>query len=105
MTNEMIIFGESQRLANAGKIAYTGRVYEMLDAEGNAITVKETEPIHTYNVWKEMGFQVQKGQKAITKLTIWKHTSKVNEETGEQEDPRMFMKTAAFFSRAQVEAI
>ncbi len=105
MTNEMIIFGESQRLAKAGKIAYTGRVYEMLDAGGNAITIKETEPIHTYTVWKEMGFQVKKGQKAVAKFAIWKHTAKVNEETGEQEDLKMFMKTAAFFSRAQVEAV
>lgn len=105
MTNAMIIFAESQRLAEEGQIAYTGRTFEMVDAEGNTITVKETEPIHTYLIWKELGYQVQKGQKAITKLTIWKHTAKVNEETGEQEDAKMFMKTAAFFSRAQVDEI
>ena len=105
MTNEMIIFAEKQRLAEAGKINYTGRVYKMLDDDGNEITVKETEPIHTYRVWKDIGFQVKKGQKAVAKFAIWKHTAKVNEETGEQEDSRMFMKTAAFFSRSQVEAV
>ena len=106
MTNEQIIFGEAQRLAEQGIIQYTGREFTFEDADGNQTIVKETEPIHTYNAWKALGFQVQKGQKAVAQFTIWKHKSgKVDEETGEQGKDKMFMKKASFFTRAQVEAI
>lgn len=43
MTNAAIIFEESQKLAEAGTIEYTGRIFSAEDAEGNKITVKETE--------------------------------------------------------------
>ena len=104
MTNAQIIFNESQRLAELGAIAYTGRELKTEDAAGNVIVLRETEEIHTYQIWKRMGYQVQRGQKAITKLQIWKYAEKENEETGET-DARMFMKVAAFFSRSQVERI
>lgn len=104
MTNQQIIFNAEQELAEQGKINYTGRVFEMETADGSKITLKETEEIHTYQTWKALGFQVSKGQKAVTKLTIWKHTTKHNKET-DQDESKMFMKTAAFFSRGQVEAI
>lgn len=103
MTNEMIIFNESQKLAKAGKIEYTGRTF-IANVDGKEVEFKETEPIHTYQVWKDLGYQVQKGQKAIARITIWKHTSKKDEETGE-EDTKLFMKTAAFFSMSQVEKV
>ena len=102
MTNEQIIFSASQQLAQDGHIKYTGRIFKAVDADGTEITIKETEAIHTYSTWKKLGFQVQKGQKAVARLTIWKHAVKVNEETGE-ETPRMFMKSSAFFSASQVE--
>ena len=104
MTNEMIIANAAQQLAEAGAIKYTGRVFKARDAAGQVIELKETEAIHTYNAWKALGFQVQRGQKAVAKLTIWKHATKTDEETGEEES-RMFMKTAAFFSASQVEAL
>lgn len=104
MTNEMIIFAEKQRLAEAGILGYTGREFKGVDGDGNEVVFKETEEIHTYNIWKEMGYQVRKGEHAITRITIWKHTAKVNEETGEEKE-RMFMKTAHFFSRSQVEEV
>lgn len=104
MTNAQIIFAEEQRLAEEGKIKYTGTVFEGVDSAGEKIQVKETEPIHTFSAWKEMGFSVQKGQKAVTKIKIWKHVGKTNKETGEDES-KMFMKTSAFFSRSQVERI
>ena len=104
MTNAQIIFNEAQRLADLGLIKYTGNEFKVEDACGNVIVCKETEDIHTYQVWKKLGFQVQRGQKAVTKLQIWKYTAKENEETGET-DERMFMKVAAFFSRSQVEKI
>lgn len=104
MTNAQIIFSAEQELAKDGKIRYTGRTFEAQDEKGQPVIIKETEPIHTFQAWKELGFVVKKGQKAITKLTIWKHTTKTDKETGE-ESSKMFMKTASFFSAEQVEAI
>ena len=66
--------------------------------------ISAEEEIHTFAKWKSLGYSVKKGEKAITKLTIWKHTSKVNAET-QEEETAMFMKKAHFFSTSQVEKI
>ena len=105
MTNAQIIFIEGQKLAEAGIINYTGRVLKALNPAGEEVEVKETEQIHTYAAWKELGYQVQKGQKAVAKFPVWKYTSKKNEETGEEEKAHMFMKTASFFRLEQVAPI
>ena len=110
MTNAQIIFNEAQRLAEAGAIKYTGREFVMETADGEQITVKETEDIHTFNGWKERGYRVQKGQKAVARFCIWKHSpGRVKElPNGEgeyMEKDRMFMKQSCFFSRSQVELI
>lgn len=113
MTNEQIIFAEAQRLAEEGVINYTGRTFEATDGAGNKITVKETEDLHTFKIWKDLGFQVQKGQKAVAKIRIWKHSGAKQESMTDSngneveyvDHGRMFMKVAAFFSRSQVEAI
>ena len=105
MTNAQIIFIEGQKLAEAGIINYTGMVLKALNLAGEEVEVKETEPIHTYAAWKELGYQVQKGQKAVAKFPVWKYTSKKNEETGEEENAHMFMKTASFFRLEQVAPI
>lgn len=104
MTNREIIFKEEQRLAEQGKIKYTGRSVILQGMDGEPIEFKETEQIHTFAVWKELGYVVKKGQKAITKLSIWKYVSRKNEET-EETDSKMFLKVAAFFSSSQVENI
>lgn len=105
MTNAQIIFEESQRLAEQGIIQYTGREFTYEDADGNQVVIKETEPIHTYNAWKEMGYQVRKGEKAVAQFTIWKYRAgKYNEEQETEEDGKMFMKKASFFTVRQVEA-
>lgn len=70
MTNADIIFQQSQKLAEQGIIEYTGREFKAVDGEGKEIVIRETEPIHTYNAWKALGFQVQKGQKAVAQFTI-----------------------------------
>lgn len=67
-------------------------------------TISESEEIHTFAKWRELGYSVKRGEKCIVKLTIWKHTSRTNKETQEEES-KMFMKTAAFFSTSQVEKI
>lgn len=109
MTNEMIIFIESQKLAEAGKINYTGRTFKAVNMAGEEVEFKETEAIHTFQTWKAQGFSVKKGSKAVASFPIWKHTSKkatVTAEDGTEQEvdkSRMFMKVAAFFSASQVE--
>lgn len=105
MTNKEIIFNASQELAKQGVLNYTGRTIEVEMTDGSVVTVPEVEEIHTYAKWKEMGYQVQKGQKAVAQFSIWKYTSKRNEETNEEENAKMFMKMASFFRAEQVEKI
>lgn len=108
MTNAEIIFIESQRLAKEGKISYTGRVFEGVDGEGKPVQIKETEAIHTYNAWKELGYQVQKGQKAVAQFVIWKYKKDKLETEADglvEAKGTMFMKKASFFTKAQVQAI
>lgn len=106
MTNEMIIFNERMALMEAGKIRGTGRFFELEDENGEKRTVEEPEEIHTFTVWKDLGFSVKKGEKAISKLDIWKYTNKKKEETEEAEGKdHVFRKTAFFFSLSQVEPL
>ena len=62
------------------------------------------EEIHTFQKWKSLGYSVKRGEKAVASFTIWKHTTKTDKESGEEETA-MFMKKAAFFSTSQVEKI
>ena len=112
MTNAQIIFNAEQELAKEGKIRYTGRVITMRTTDGQAVEVPETEEIHTFQMWKQMGYMVRKGEHAVAKVTIWKHTGKkvetIHTEDGDKtmvDKGKMFMKTAAFFSRGQVEKV
>ena len=104
MTNAEIIFNTAQALAENGIIGYTGREFEAVNDKGETVMIKETEPIHTYAAWKSLGYQVQKGQKAIASFKIWKRTVKEDKETGEKES-NMFMTKAYFFTMAQVAPI
>lgn len=103
MTNAQIIFNESTRLMNEGILKPTGRVFKTEDGQ----EFPEVEPIHTYQAWKSLGYQVKKGEKAIAKFPIWKYTKKtVKNENNEDEDKAsMFMKLSAFFTAEQVEKI
>lgn len=97
MTNAQIIFSEEQSLAKQGIINYTGRVFETEDG----IEIKETESIHTYAGWQELGYQVQKGEKAVASFHIWKYVGKKDDE----DEDKMFLKKSAFFKRSQVKEI
>ena len=103
MTNEQIIFNERLNLLKSGLIKSTGRTIEILDEKGNHQHIPEPEEIHTYAAWKSMGYQVQRGQKAISKLSIWKHIVKKAEKEDEEDQENMFMVTSSFFSQSQVE--
>ena len=110
MTNAQIIMNESIYLLENGIIKGTGRMFEavIVDKDGNEEKkmVEEPEAIHTYAVWKSLGYQVKKGEKAKASFTIWKCVKgKKEEESDEEPENKMFMTKAHFFTIDQVEKI
>lgn len=107
MTNEQIIMNERFHLMEKGIIKGTGKFIKALivNSEGIAeeMDIEIPEEIHTYAHWRELGYHVQKGQKAVAKFGVWKYTEK-EKENGEK-DKRMFIKHSAFFAPNQVEVI
>ena len=133
MTNAQIIFEQSLELMNNGIIGTTGRqiTVEYENEEGQKVKelINEPEEIHTYKEWQNLGQQVQKGQKAVAKFTIWMYAegkkgkltkeqadrinsivhhadgSKAQEGDETQSSGHYYMKEAAFFSASQVAPI
>ena len=119
MTNAQIIFNESINLMEQGKLNGTGNMITIItvnsDGQEEKKQIEEPEPIHTYAAWKQLGFQVKKGSKAVTQINIWKHVSRKEEievkytdgttGTEEVDNSKMFMKLSSFFSLSQVERI
>ena len=87
MCNEEIIFRASCDLVREGLLTF--------DEDG-------IEPIHTFEVWRQMGYSVMKGQKAIVKLSIWKQGTKKPKEGEEKGKPFFFLKESSFFKASQV---
>ena len=107
MTNAMIILMESVKLMEEGKLNGTGNFVEVETQDGKK-QLEIPEPIHTYAKWKELGYQVRKGEKSEIKIQVWKYRGKIqhDEESGEDvETGKCFMKVASFFTRAQVDVI
>lgn len=105
MTNAQIIMNEAFKLMEAGIIKGSGIFGTIQDENGDEKKIELPESIHTYAKWKELGYQVQKGQKAIAKFTIWKHTTKKAKTEEESDESKMFMKTASFFTMNQCQKI
>lgn len=119
MTNAQIIFNKSLELMENGLLNGTGKYITVITLNENGEEEKkqmeEPEEIHTYAAWKQLGYQVKRGSKAIAQFTIWKHISRKEEmevtytdgTTGTQEidNSKMFMKLSSFFSASQVEKI
>ena len=105
ITNAEIIFKESQELLKQGILKPTGRIFVQELPDGSKIEVPEAEPIHTCNGWKELGYQVKKGQHAKASFPIWKYLGKKDEETGEEKDGRCYPKKAFWFTFDQVEKV
>lgn len=105
MTNAMIVLLESVKLMEDGIIKGSG--IKGLTSDGKEIELPEA--IHTYATWKSLGYQVKKGSKAVAQFPIWKYTSKqldeVDEDGNNKIKTNMFMKTASFFTKEQVEKI
>ena len=107
MTNADIIFANQMSLLKEGKIGTTGKFLTVVINDEEQ-TIPEPEPIHTFQMWKSLGFKVKKGEKAVAKITIWKYTNgKKKEEETEEKIANMgghcFMKASCFFSLSQVE--
>ncbi len=110
MTNEQIILQHSLLLMEEGIIGTTGKTFEVKDIDGNIRTIREPEPIHTFAAWRDRGYQVRQGEKAIAKFPIWRHQSarkRKNRKTGEEENTsgKMYLADAFFFSFSQVKKI
>lgn len=112
MTNAMIIFNAAMKLMDEGIIGTTGRKMVMETPDGDKIEVMEPEVIHTYAVWKSLGYQVKRGEKNIAAITIWKagkgkqtEQAEEGDQDGENSRIKMFLKTAFFFKASQCEII
>ena len=106
MTNEQIISNRQQYLLSTGKIKPTGRKFEAIDNDGNKIVMLEAEPIHTFMTWKELGYSVRKGEKAVDSFAIWKYTSRKKPDQNEEEaeaEGHCFLKVSHFFAAHQVQ--
>lgn len=61
------------------------------------------EVVHTYAKWRELGYQVQKGQKALFTACIYKCVEK--QDKNGNTSKKMFPKNSAFFGLSQVQPI
>lgn len=106
MTNATIILNESIRLMKEGTLKGSGEFVTVENDDGTTEKMELPEPIHTFNGWKERGYQVKKGEHSKIKFPIWKHTTKTVEKDGKEEErSNMFQKVSAFFTFDQVEPI
>ena len=105
MTNEMIIFNGRVSLMEEGIIKGTGNYITVENEDGEKIELEEPEQIHTYAGWKALNRQVKRGEKSIATMQIWKHTTEKPKSDNEEEQEKMFLTKAFFFTEAQTEAI
>ena len=105
ITNQQIILTESLRLMAEGVLKPTGRVFIRELDDGTKQELPEPEPIHTYNGWKELGYQVKKGEHAKAQFPIWKWKGQKDEETGEEAGGKCYQRKAFWFTFDQVEKV
>lgn len=105
MTNAMIVLLKSVELMEQGVLKPTGQKVIVEMADGNK-EYDVPEPIHTYQTWKSLGYQVKKGEKAVAQFPIWKYTKKKSKDMSEdeaQENGYCFMKLSSWFKAEQVQ--
>lgn len=115
MTNQMIVLSNAVRLMEEGVILASGQKVKVTDADGNEKLLDMPEEIHTFQGWKDRGFCVRKGEKAVAKFPIWKHSKKklkndageveIDENGNEKNVGSMFMQMAAWFTVRQVDPL
>lgn len=65
-----------------------------------------SEEVHTFAMWKSLGYKVKKGEHAKFEAQIWKHSSKTihnNDTDADETKESLYMTKAFFFGRSQVE--
>ena len=95
MTNLEII--ESEAILHK---LYTKEEVESIMSEGYVL------PIHTFAIWKSMGYVVKKGEHAKLVTRLWKMTNKkeVDEDTDEVKNKQhMYLVKSYLFTKDQVE--
>ena len=60
-------------------------------------------PLYTYAVWRNMGYQVRKGEKCKHRVTMWRMGQKKDDEGNMVDTGRCFYKTMSLFEMSQVE--
>lgn len=103
MTNNEIIFNERVNLMEQGLLKGSGTWAKVEKVNGEVVEIELPEEIHTFQAWKERGYAVKKGEKSQIKFSIWKCTTKKDEDGNEEK--KMFMKLSAFFTASQVEPL
>ena len=72
------------------------------------------EDVHTFAMWKSLGYQVKRGEKALFQTMLWKMKKgkKQDDNNEEQQDDKevkkynnFFMAKSSLFGRSQVELI
>ena len=79
---------------------YTKEEVENIMSEGYVL------PIHTFAIWKSMGYVVKKGEHAKIVTKLWKMTNKkeVDEDTDEVKNKQhMYLVKSYLFTKDQVE--
>lgn len=117
MTNAQIILQNSVFLMEQGILKPTEEKILFADEEGNVREINKPEEIHTFQAWKKLGYQVQKGEHAVAKFPVWKFKSSKSSKAGaddrevgedeelEKQKGRCFMKVAFFFTADQVKEV
>lgn len=109
LTNSQIILQNALQLMEQGILKGSGEMAVQELPDGTKIEIELPEVIHTYNGWKERGYQVRRGQKAKATFTIWRYIGKKvqDEESGELEevDGKCIPKKSSWFTFDQVEKI
>lgn len=77
------------------------------------------EEVHTFAMWKSLGYQVKKGEKALFQTMLWKmskgkkqdniknadNENNENDNKDKKKQPHFFLAKSSMFGRSQVELI
>lgn len=95
MTNEQIIFN-----AAISSGLFTA------DAAAAFLKAGRRLPLHTYQEWRRMGYQVKAGEKAALVVSLWRYTKSAGKDTEGNEveaaDEHAYMAKAHLFTAGQV---
>ena len=97
MTNNEII-------NNTASVLYAENLDDILMNDG-------TIGLHTYNEWRKLGYQVQKGERAKAKVKLWKKVrrkkAKLDKDakSDDEYETKFIMTNASLFDLTQVKPI